>query len=79
MTFASLTEPENFNVVHSDVYEPVSFKLSIVTDNIELYMLILLEMTLSQGERGSIIFSANYLTKLLIDLDWIWCAVDFLV
>ena len=60
--------------------EPIWFKMDAMIDTTELYILILVYVTLiliqSHGYASCKHFCANYLPKLLIDWDRIWRVLE---
>ena len=62
--------------VHIIIYELIWFKLGMIVDSIELYILILVSVTLTliQGhsDAWSKTFYTSYITKFSTDLDGIW-------
>ena len=67
ITAVFLTASKTFNVgMHSDIYKSIWVRLDVMIDTIELYMLILVVVTLTsiQGRRNT------------VDLDGSWCTVE---
>ena len=78
---AVLSASRNLNVsMHSDVYEPTGFKFGMMKDTTKVYILILVYLNFNgrpQGcEKKKPTSSAIYCTKLQMDLDGIWYAVE---
>ena len=78
-----LTISNSFDVgIHSDIYEPIGFQLGVMIDTTELYVLILVCVTLTRpwfkimGMQESKNYCAKYLPKLAIDEDGIGHAVE---
>ena len=62
--------------MHLDDYELIWFKLAMMLHTIDLYILILIQKTLTSFKvttmRESKNFNANYLTKFSVGLGGIW-------
>ena len=70
-----LTAWKNFSIgMHLNIYESIWFKLSMMIGTIDLYILILVFLTLTfiQGHRSARKqkFLGNYLTKIFNEFGW---------
>ena len=64
--------------MHSDVYKSIWFKLDMMMDIIELYILLQILLTLIQRsqECKKVKMFAPFISKFLIHLDGIWHTVE---